>query len=515
MRILEAIFLIMILALLIWSLKRDAAKSFAFSILPGCVFLALMLHLVIEGWRWQMAPAYCVGAVILTVAAVRKLLKPDAESRPRSKLRTGLKALLSGTGILLLLISGILCWAFPVFQLPVPTGPYQVGTSQWFLVDKSREETQTVNSGDYREISVLGWYPANASGMTRTAGYMSNSKLIGKAIIASPSASGKLGLTWLREAGAGFLFDYLRLVRTHAYPNAAVSQKQVPYPVLIFSHGYGSHAAQNTALMEELASNGYAVFSIGHTYESLVEIFPDGRQIRYSPKDNINASISKLRQELEEINEGDLAATIDVFKKFNTAEAFGSILVWSADTRFVIDWLEKLNAEDPGSPFYRRLDMNKLGVFGMSYGGSTAGQIMFEDRRVKAAINMDGGLPLGDLIDRPMEVPFMFMNSEPSMALGGANQTLIEYMMGRSNASIYSITVRGSRHNNFMDLSVFSPVLKYTGDMVGKIDGDKMLKIMNVYIVAFFDKHLRGIDSPLLNDPSSDFPEVILKARNR
>jgi hypothetical protein len=351
--------------------------------------------------------------------------------------------------------------------------------------------------------------------MTRTAGYISNSKLIGKAIVASPHASGRLGLTWLREAGSGFLFDYLRLVRTHAYPNAAVSQKQAPYPVLIFSHGYGSHAAQNTALMEELASHGYAVFSIGHTYESLVEIFPDGRQIRYSPKDNIDASLSKLRKELEEIKAGDLAATITVFKKFNTAEAFGSIFVWSADTRFVIDWLEKINTEDQGSPFYRRLDMNKLGVFGMSFGGSTACQLAFEDRRVKAAINMDGGLPLGDLIDHPMDIPFMFMNSEPSMAPGGANQTLIEYMMGRSNASIYSITVRGSRHNNFMDLSVFPPVLKYMGDIVGKIDGDKMLRIINAYIVAFFDKHVRGIDSPLLNGPSPDFPEVILKARNR
>jgi hypothetical protein len=515
MRILETAFLILTLAVLIWSFKRDAARSFALSILSGCALLTLILHLMIEGWRWQMIPAYGVGAVILAIAAARKLLMRDAESRPRRRFRTALKILLSGTGILLLLISGILSWAFPVFQLPVPTGPYQIGASQWFLLDKSREETLTVKPGDYREISVLAWYPADASGMTRTAEYISNSKLIGKAMFASPRVSDKLGLTRLREAGAGFLFDYLRLIRTHAYPNAAVSQKQAPYPVLIFSHGYGSHAAQNTALMEELASHGYAVFSIGHTYESLVELFPDGRQIRYSPKNNVDAGLSKLRKEIEEIKAGDLAATITVFKKFNTPKAFGSILVWSADTRFVIDWLEKMNAEDPESPFYRRLDLNKLGVFGMSFGGSTACQIVFEDRRVKAAINMDGGLPMGDLIDRSLDIPFMFMNSEPSMALGGVNQTLIEYMMGRAHAAIYSITVRGSRHNNFMDLSVFSPVLKYTGGMVGKIDGDKMLRIMNAYIVAFFDRHLKGIDSPLLNGPSPDFPEVILKTINR
>jgi len=185
--------------------------------------------------------------------------------------------------------------------------------------------------------------------------------------------------------------------------------------------------------MEELASHGYAVFSIGHTFESLVELFPDGRQIHYSPKDNIDTSISKLRQELEEIKAGDLAATITVLKNStrqrpSAASSFGRQTHGSSS----IGW-KKMNIEDPGSPFYRRLDLNKLGVFGMSFGGSTACQLAFEDRRVKAAANMDGGLPIGDLIDRSLDISFMFMNSEPTTALQGVNQSLIEYMMGRSN----------------------------------------------------------------------------------
>ena len=83
-------------------------------------------------------------------------------------------------------------------------------------------------------------------------------------------------------------------------------------------------------------------------------------------------------------------------------------------------------------------------------------------------------------------------------------------MMGRSNNDVYNITVRGSMHVDFSDITVFSPVLKYFRPP-GRIDGHKMLKIMNAYTLAFFNKYLKEIDSPLLDGPSPDFPEVIIK----
>ena len=129
MRILEISFLILTLAALIGSLKRTARKSLAFSVLLGCTLLVLLLHFLIEGWRWQMIPAYLVGAVILIISAAKKFLERDAKDQPRKWFRTALKVLLSGAAILLVLLSGILSWAFPVFQLPVPTGPHKVGTS--------------------------------------------------------------------------------------------------------------------------------------------------------------------------------------------------------------------------------------------------------------------------------------------------------------------------------------------------------------------------------------------------
>jgi hypothetical protein len=47
----------------------------------------------------------------------------------------------------------------------------------------------------------------------------------------------------------------------------------------------------------------------------------------------------------------------------------------------------------------------------------------------------------------------------------------------------------------------------------GTIDGDRMATIINRYLLAFFDKHLKGVDSPLLHAPATEFPEVEFLAR--
>jgi hypothetical protein len=41
-----------------------------------------------------------------------------------------------------------------------------------------------------------------------------------------------------------------------------------------------------------------------------------------------------------------------------------------------------------------------------------------------------------------------------------------------------------------------------------------MTYIQNVYARAFFDKHLKGMVSPLLDGPSADFPELIFRSNN-
>ena len=57
-------------------------------------------------------------------------------------------------------------------------------------------------------------------------------------------------------------------------------EQEATYPVLIFSHGYEiGFFAQNTVQMEELASHGYVVFSVGHAYESSIVFDGEGNSI--------------------------------------------------------------------------------------------------------------------------------------------------------------------------------------------------------------------------------------------
>ncbi|WP_019419845.1 alpha/beta hydrolase [Paenibacillus sp. OSY-SE] len=62
------------------------------------------------------------------------------------------------------------------------------------------------------------------------------------------------------------------------------------------------------------------------------------------------------------------------------------------DATFVLDQIEALAGNDPDHRFTGRMDMENVGMFGHSFGGATSVQMLMTDSRIKAAINLDGGL---------------------------------------------------------------------------------------------------------------------------
>ena len=69
-------------------------------------------------------------------------------------------------------------------------------------------------------------------------------------------------------------------------------------PVVIYSHGYTSFPGQNTALLEELASHGYIVYSVQHTYDSSPVAFPNGDVVGMDPA--LMAEMERLATEMSE-----------------------------------------------------------------------------------------------------------------------------------------------------------------------------------------------------------------------
>lgn len=316
-------------------------------VLPALAAVAAVVQLVVEGYRWQMVPASALAAVLFIVGVPPFLRKAEPAPIPMgSRHRIAGRTL----GFLALIIAMALPVALPVFHLPPPTGPYAVGTTTLELVDPSRPEMYPPNTKAHRDLLVQVWYPAERVSGARPQPYL-------------PDAFGSFLATSLNRPG--FVLNYQSVIQTHSSKDVPVAHARPRYPVLIFSPGDAGIVQQYTVQMEELSSDGYVVFGINHPYTAAVVVYPDGRTVSRNPPHV--SSPEALQSWLE-----------------------NSLKVWTQDTRFVLDELERLNRGERPSLFAGRLDLNRIGIFGHSFGGTTAGEVCVLDSRCKAVVNLDG-----------------------------------------------------------------------------------------------------------------------------
>lgn len=454
---------------------------------------AVVVSVLVEGQRTVMWPAYLVVAIALILSFRGQAAPPRG-----GVLRTAGRGLL----VLIVLVTGVaLPWLWPVIKLPVPTGPHPIGTTWLVIRDTSRAERFSTDPAVRREFPVQVWYPAAAGATGRRAPY------------ARPEEMSFLGII------PRILAAQASLVKTHAILDAPPADGRAP--VLIFSHGYTGYIAQNTPQVEELVSRGYVVASIGHTGEAAAVPFPDGRVVLID-----SAVIANMQEQMEqtqtdgadpvrmfdsisaELTVKDPALRRENFRKFlnSTPEPLRSQSVreWALDTEALLDELERMASGAVKSPLEGRLDLDRVGVFGMSYGGATAGEFCARDLRCKAAINIDGG-QYGRLIDDSLTVPLLIIGSSQAH---GAHVPALDLTRGPA----WLIRVPETNHIGLTDLSLQGPIFRWMG-VVGKLDPDRREAIMTDYTVGFFDKFL--MNRPQQFDGlATKFPEVQVTSRN-
>ncbi len=107
--------------------------------LPPLALAVNILHLWLEGYRWQMIPLYGLTAA-LALANFSSLFKPDsAIERPR-----GWRAVASFLTLGLVAASAALPALLPVPRIATPTGEFQVGTAASRAVDLSQRPPQVL-----------------------------------------------------------------------------------------------------------------------------------------------------------------------------------------------------------------------------------------------------------------------------------------------------------------------------------------------------------------------------------
>lgn len=469
MRSLETVILLLNLAALL-AISLPFFRQFPWlRFLPAVIISLTLVHLVVEQYRWQMVPSYVMTAALF-LFTLPNLLKGTASSL------TGIRAVLLGAfGFVVWLLAAALPIMLPVPRLPTLPGPYAIGSVTYDWTDTTRAEIYTPDPNDKRELVVQIWYPAQPDANAVTIPYLDNFD------VAIPAFAKFLNLP-------PFTLEHLRLVKTHSYEDVPVRGDGAPYPIVIYSHGYTGYRTASFNQMEALASSGYVAVAIDHPYAAAFTVFPDGRVALNDPA-ILPADASRTDPDAQEMRER-LSETV------------------AADERFVIDQLEGLNAGKFDSRFAAKLDMQRIGLTGVSLGGGAMVWACHLDARCKAGLVQDGWYePLPEsIIAEPLQQPFMFMQSETQMWKLD-NLARLDKTYQSVNAPAYHLKLAGVLHADFGDYPLLTPLSGLLYER-GSLNGERTLQVVDAYILAFFNRYLKNQPSPLLDAPSRDFPEV-------
>jgi hypothetical protein len=400
-------------------------------------------------------------------------------------------------------------------RLPTPTGRYDIGTIALHLVDHSRQDP-FLHAPRARELMVSIWYPVLGADRFPLAPWIppEATALLRAELVPPP-------LMQVTEPGGNVVtqpgprltipLGNVDFPVTHACLGAPAARGVTGCPVLLYSPGDETDREFSTAQAEDLASNGYVVVTIDHTYEAPEVVFPGGwLALQVNPQPPVTTVLTTR----------------------------------IVDARFVLSSLATLATGGNSDADRRRLplgladimDLSRTGMFGHSLGGDTAAQTMAADDRISAGIDLDGsiiptvpftradvGELAGAVATRLGGRPFMIMSSDghgPFAVPGqGEDPTMVGFWANLTGWRLF-LTMTGSQHLSYTDYEDFLSQLTAAGIIspsqaaevvtpyIGTIDPGQAIAAERAYIRAFFDLQLRHRDHHLLDGPSALYPQV-------
>ncbi len=375
-------------------------------------------------------------------------------------------------GLAVLLVAATALTAITKAPFPRPSGPYAVGTFQMELQDDSRVSATT---GQGRRLLVQFYYPTQE-----------------KPDDASPYTPAPRQLEQGLKALYGAPAPLIRKITGATVPvqwNAEPAGADERFPLLIFSHGFNGSRFQNSFLLPELVSQGYVIASIEHTGAASGTVFQDGSQGHTTPFDSIMA---------------------------NGPFSNEKIVEWSADQRFVLDQIE-LMRQAGTLAFGQLLDLEKVGLFGHSFGGAASAATLTADKRFRAGINMDG-FYFGEAYRTGFGQPFMELRADNKSAEEMSDKELKEWKFTREQYQDFlfdewarriesyarngyeSYTLRYANHMSFSDFSLMIPLAFLTAP-----HREEHHQLTVRLVLDFFNRKLKNASTAELPEELRDY----------
>ena len=389
------------------------------------------------------------------------------------------------TILCLVLSSGLLAQSQKevVAPLPEPSGAFAIGTTVAYLTDTARRDPDL---RDGRPITLQLWYPATSNGPL--APY-----LVEPALPASMLRNQYYGI----DSSALIAW---RSVRTHS--KLDVSPTKGTHPLVAFSVGLGVARANYTSIAEELASHGYIVALVESPLQGYM-VLPNGGEV------------------------------MDTSGRFGTPAGHRrGVADWSKDISFALDALHAARVPEASRRVVGTIDWSRIGAAGHSSGGSVAMATCEADVRVRACVDLDGGVaspekePMADFVPRGTSKPTLMLRSEPLYddttfarrgttreqwlkQREGGSAAAAEFVR-RSNPSLRIAHLAGAGHFNFSDAPFVMPsaITRFGGRIIRPERGWTIITtVMRGYFDSEFAGHGDGLAALVAR-----FPELTVDA---
>ncbi|KAL6241906.1 hypothetical protein RBB50_011151 [Rhinocladiella similis] len=364
------------------------------------------------------------------------------------------------------------CLAFNATLAP-PNGPFGVASTTAELINAKMLDPYSPTKQE-RRLMISAFYPVSEIGdcqKTRVP-YM---------------PAGTAAIYDQEYSSAGLpngTFEAIQLTLCENTASKGLSKNK--HPLAIFSPGLGDSRLLYSNIAASLAAQGYIVVTVDHPYDADVVEFPNKDLVMSA---NINDS---------DINQLDAALAVRV-----------------KDLSFVIDQMRNRTVTRAIlKNLYGKVNLAHVLMFGHSIGGAAAASTISQDHRALGGVNLDGTL-FGSVVSHGLDKPFMiFAHEGKNQSTDPSWATIWPHL----NSSKVQVSVLGSAHGTYMDFPLIIDTLglraqlppKVLAEEIGTVEGDRILTILTTYIDSFFQFVLRHPASPLLQQDSPMFPEVIV-----
>ena len=179
----------------------------------------------------------------------------------------------------------------------------------------------------------------------------------------------------------------------------------------------------------------------------------------------------------------------------------GLIAYFAKDVSCVIDFLTTLHTDDPHHLLANRLNMDKLGAFGVSLGGIIVSEASWKDRRIKASLVMESPIPK-KIAQTGLRVPTMVI-TRPAEAMrterkksGGWTESDIEQHLSTMRALFENtaesefVQLPDMFHVDFTDVPLWVPFAQLLG-LSGRTPIEETHDKLNSLTLKFFEEYLQ------------------------